>query len=161
MLDEAMADVTPLPRDHRTRRRPAPPPQIRLVEPAYRPPPERSRDDEPDGTDADAAYVASGVDRRQLRKLRRGQYAPGRRLDLHGLTKTAALREVTQFLDSVHRAFRCVVIVHGRGLHSAGNIAVLRAEVRAHLRAHRDVLAYTDAPRDDGGSGAVYVLLRG
>jgi len=49
--------------------------------------------------------------------------------------------------------------VHGRGLHSTGK-AVLRADVRALLRSHRAVLAYSDAPRDDGGSGAVYVLLR-
>ena len=34
------------------------------------------------------------------------------------------------------------------------------SEVRALLRSNRAVLAYTDAPRDDGGSGAVYVLLR-
>ena len=69
--------------------------------------------------------------------------------------------EVERLLAMNRRAFRCVAIVHGRGLHSEGNIAVLRTEVRLLLRAHPAVLAYADAPRDDGGTGAVYVLLRG
>jgi DNA-nicking Smr family endonuclease len=51
-------------------------------------------------------------------------------------------------------------VVHGRGLHSAGNVAILKSRVRAALREHPAVLAFTDAPRTDGGQGAVYVLLR-
>ena len=158
-FDEAMSDVTPLKKDHRVRVRPsAPPPRVGPAAP-YRPPPARSRDDEPDDVEGDAGFVTAGVDRRELRKLRRGQYVPGRRLDLHGLTITAALRQVGLFIEANRRAYRCVAIVHGRGLHSTGK-AVLRADVRALLRSHRAVLAYSDAPRDDGGSGAVYVLLR-
>lgn len=158
-FDEAMSDVRPLKKDHRVRVRPSAPP-LRVGPAApYRPPPARSRDDEPDDVDGDSGFVTAGVDRRELRKLRRGQYVPGRRLDLHGLTSKAALRQVGSFIEANRRAYRCVAIVHGRGLHSTGK-AVLRADVRALLRSHRAVLAYSDAPRDDGGSGAVYVLLR-
>ncbi len=158
-FDEAMADVTPLKKDHRVRvRQVAPVPALKTREP-YRTPPARSRDDEPDEVEGDTGYVANGVDRRELRKLRRGQYIPGRRLDLHGLTSREALAEVDQLIDGARRAYRAVAIVHGRGLHSKGK-AILRAAVRARLRAHPAVLAYADAPRDDGGSGAVYVLLR-
>ena len=157
-FDEAMSDVTPLKKDHRVRARSsAPPPNAGKV--PHRAPPARSRDDEPDDVEGDTGFVTAGVDRRELRKLRRGQYVPGRRLDLHGLTSKAALREVDGFIETNRRAYRCVAIVHGRGLHSTGK-AVLRADVRALLRSHRAVLAYSDAPRDDGGSGAVYVLLR-
>ena len=88
-----MADVTPLPKDHRVRLRTFLPPPPAPRQP-YRPPPERSRDDEPEDTDTDTAYVAPGVDRRALRKLRRGQYVAGRHLDLHGLTSKEALVEV-------------------------------------------------------------------
>lgn len=158
-LDAAMADVTPLPPDHRVRLRTYLPPPPRPVEP-YRPPPARRRDDDPDETEGDTGWVANGIDRRELRKMRRGQYVPGRRLDLHGLTSREALREVRQFIDLHRRAFRCVAIVHGRGNNSSGR-PVLKVETRAFLRTHPGVLAYTDAPRDDGGSGAVYVLLRG
>jgi DNA-nicking Smr family endonuclease len=159
LLDEAMADVTPLPKDHRLRVRPQPRIPKSSVERPYHPPPERSRDAELTAAD-DAAYVARGVDRRELRKLRRGQYVPGRRLDLHGLTRKDALAEAAAFVEINRQAYRCVAIVHGRGLHSAGNTAVVRDAVRGFLREHPAVLAYTDAPRDDGGSGAVYVLLR-
>ena len=153
---EAMRDVVPLARDHRQRVR-ATPPLPRPAQP-YRTPPARSRDDEPD--EEDAGFVATGVDRRELRKLRRGSYVPGRCLDLHGMTSRAAVAAVEQLIATSRRAFRCVAIVHGRGLHSAGNVAVLRNDVRALLRRHPAVLAYADAPRDAGGSGVVHVLLR-
>jgi DNA-nicking Smr family endonuclease len=110
--------------------------------------------------DNDAAFVAPGVDRRELRKLKRGDHAAGDRLDLHGLMATEAVAQVTRFIDCSRSRHRCVCIVHGRGLHSEGNVAILKARVRAALRQHRAVLAYSDAPRGDGGAGAVYVLLR-
>jgi len=154
-----MADVTPLPKDHRVRLRTFLPPPPAPRQP-YRPPPERSRDDEPEDTDGDSAHVAPGVDRRTLRKLRRGQYVAARHLDLHGTTSKEALAEVRRFIEQHRGAYRCVAIVHGRGLHSTG-APVLRTAVRALLRTLPGVLAFTDAPRDDGGAGAVYVLLRG
>ena len=158
-FDEAMVGVRPLPKDHRVGVRGITPPRVLPKAEPYRPPPPRSRDDEPDETEGDTGYVANGVDRRELRKLRRGQYAVGRRLDLHGFTAKPAVAATIRFIEDARPGYRCVAIVHGRGNHSAGR-AVLKEEVRALLRSHRAVLAYTDAPRDDGGSGAVYVLLR-
>jgi DNA-nicking Smr family endonuclease len=67
---------------------------------------------------------------------------------------------VKRFIDAACHRHRSVCIVHGRGLHSEGNVSVLKTCVRECLRRHRAVLAYSDAPRTDGGSGAVYVLLR-
>ena len=107
------------------------------------------------------SYAAPCVDRRELRKLRRGDYEPDMRIDLHGLMATEAETRVKRVLDAgPGRRPRCLCVVHGRGLHSAGNVAVLKSRVRALLRAHPAVLAFTDAPKTDGGSGAVYVLLR-
>jgi DNA-nicking Smr family endonuclease len=67
---------------------------------------------------------------------------------------------VKRFIDHGRPHCRCVCIVHGRGLHSEGRISILKTRVRELLRHHRSVLAYADAPRADGGAGAVYVLLR-
>ena len=115
-----------------------------------------SHSDEPEND-----FAAHGVDRREIKKLKRGQYVVGDRCDLHGLTAADACARVRRFIDnSRHRRHRCVCIVHGRGLHSKENVSVLRTRVRESLRLHRAVLAYTDAPRGDGGAGAVYVLLR-
>jgi len=121
------------------------------------PPPHRSVD----AGESDEAFAAPGIDRREIKKLKRGEYVAGDRRDLHGMTAAEASAAVKQFLDnSRQRRHRCVCIVHGRGLHSEGNVAVLKARVRECLRANQSVLAYADAPRSDGGAGAVYVLLR-
>ena len=106
-------------------------------------------------------FTAPGVDRREIRKLKRGEYDVGDRLDLHGMTAVEACTSVARFLAKTrHGRRRCVCIVHGRGAHSAGNASVLKPRVRAYLSSHRSVLAFADAPRSDGGDGAVYVLLR-
>jgi DNA-nicking Smr family endonuclease len=114
-----------------------------------------------DAADTPENFVAHGVDRREIKKLKRGQYPVQDRCDLHGMTAAEARTSAGRFLDnSRHRELRCVCIVHGRGLHSAGSVSILKTRVRELLRSHRSVLAYSDAPSSDGGAGAVYVLLR-
>jgi len=117
---------------------------------------------QPDVPDLDEAvsYVAPGVDRRELKKLRRGDYAPTDRIDLHGLKSASAIATVDRFVSTRRARHRVVAIVHGRGLRSTDNVAVLRPKVRAHLAAHAGVLAYTAAPPSDGGDGVTYVLLK-
>jgi DNA-nicking Smr family endonuclease len=56
-----------------------------------------------------------------------------------------------------------VIVVHGRGLHSKDNVPVLKEAVRGWLatqRFSRHVLAFATARQEDGGAGAIYVLLR-
>ncbi len=149
-LVEAMAGVLKLPPDPRGR---VP------VAPAVTPP--RKATTTNTDEDVEWSYVAPGVDRRELRKMKRGDYTPATRLDLHEQTVVEALANVKQLIDSRRRRDRCVCIVHGRGLHSKGGVSLLKTRVREALRRHVGVLAYADAPRTDGGSGAVYVLLRG
>jgi DNA-nicking Smr family endonuclease len=76
------------------------------------------------------------------------------------MTVTEAAASVPRFLDASCGRHRCVCIVHGQGRHSGGNVSILKPRVRDWLRQHPAVLAYADAPRTDGGAGAVYVLLR-
>jgi len=155
-LLKALADVSPLAPDPRGRVRATPVLTIRLKAMA----PASTSTGNDDGTDEEEGYVAPGVDRRELRKIKRGDYAAGSVLDLHGQTAEEALANVKQFIDSRRHRHRCVCIVHGRGLHSKANVSVLKTRVRQYLRRHQAVLAYADAPRAEGGSGAVYVLLR-
>ena len=147
----AMADVVRLPADPRGRVRAAPPIGAPAAPPSSTGGREESNED----------YAAPGVDRREIRKLKRGEYAAEARIDLHGVTTAEASASAARFIEnSRHRRPRCVCLVHGRGLHSEGNAPVLKSRVREWLRGERSVLAYADAPRSDGGSGAVYVLLR-
>jgi DNA-nicking Smr family endonuclease len=105
-----------------------------------------------------------GLDHAIVRKLRRGDFAVQAHLDLHGLTREEAKREVDAFLRASRSAGkRCVLVVHGRGMHSRDQVPVLKEALRAWLgtnRFVRHVLAFATARPVDGGPGAIYVLLR-
>jgi len=55
---------------------------------------------------------------------------------------------------------RHVRIIHGKGFGAAGDAPVLKNRINAWLRQHHDVLAFCSAQHRDGGTGALYVLLR-
>jgi DNA-nicking Smr family endonuclease len=150
-FERAMADVARLPADPRGRVVKMPKvPELRCAQP----------DIAADEVAVDA-HVAPGVDRRELRRLKRGDYPVQGRLDLHGMTLAEARAAVAWFLDNGrHARHRCVCIIHGRGLNSAGGKPVLREAVREILLGAPSVLAFTSAPPSAGGDGAVYVLLR-
>jgi DNA-nicking Smr family endonuclease len=145
-----MEDVVPLEPDPRGR--------VRRVAPIRPPRQSLQRVEHADVSDHD--FVAKGVDRREIRKLKTGECLVRDRRDLHGMTGAEALDSVGRFIEnSRHRGHRCVCVIHGRGLNSKGS-PILKTRVREYLRSHRSVLAYSDAPLSDGGPGAVYVLLR-
>jgi DNA-nicking Smr family endonuclease len=108
--------------------------------------------------------IAPGIDKRLLRRLRKGDYAVQGHLDLHGMTSEEARVEVETLVESALVAGkRCLLIIHGRGLNSKDNIPVLKERLKVWLtrgRIARRVLAFATARPSDGGAGAVYVLLR-
>ncbi|MHB8346716.1 MAG: Smr/MutS family protein [Acidiferrobacterales bacterium] len=112
-------------------------------------------------TGEELAFVRPGVPQRVWRKLRRGQYVIQAQLDLHGCIVAVARELVAGFLrDARASGKRCVRIIHGKGLSSEGKLPVLKGKVNSWLRQKDEVLAFCSAPRQDGGTGAVYVLLR-
>lgn len=107
------------------------------------------------------SFQRSGVRPQMMRRLRRGLVPVENELDLHGLHQAAARAELAEFLaHSVSMGRRCVRIVHGKGYRSGARGPVLKTAVDSWLRRHLDVLAFTSARAIDGGTGAVYVLLR-
>jgi DNA-nicking Smr family endonuclease len=98
-----------------------------------------------------------------VRKLRRGLLPIDARLDLHGLRADEAQETLERFLgERRSHGERCVLVVHGKGEHSPRGVGILRGEISAWLsqgRASAHVSAFATAQRDDGGEGAVYVLL--
>ena len=96
-----------------------------------------------------------------LRKLKRGQFAVEAEIDLHGLGRHAAHEALREFLnDCVRRGLRCVRVIHGKGLRSGPGGPVLKHVVDHWLRRIENVVAFASARPVDGGTGAVYVLLR-
>lgn len=103
------------------------------------------------------------VDPRELRRLRHGRYAIDGKLDLHGLATEDARKAVESFVKKrAQDGDKVVIIVHGKGSHSPRQSGVLRGEIGAWLsqgRTTRHILAFATAPEEDGGTGAVLVLL--
>jgi len=160
----AVADAQPL--NHRKKvvhRRPAPPvPRQRLRD-------ERaalaeslgplSLDDALEAGN-ELVYLRQGYSRDVLRKLRRGQFVVEDELDLHGMNRQVAAVSVAEFMRQCRkRGRRCVRIVHGKGLGSRQREPVLKGLLRKWLL-REEVLAFSQAPAAQGGSGAVLVLLK-
>ena len=162
----AVADAEPLEQPKRAvdHRRPAPVPRQRLRD-------ERAALAESlagpfsvdDALDAgnELAYLREGLQREVLRRLRRGHWVVEAELDLHGMNRHVAAVSVAEFLRHCRRRGRgCVRIVHGKGLGSRQREPVLKGLLRKWLL-REGVLAFSQAPAAQGGSGAVLVLLKG
>jgi DNA-nicking Smr family endonuclease len=108
------------------------------------------------------SFQRAGVRTQVMRRLRRGLYPAEDELDLHGLNQSAARDLLADFIArSRDSGRRCVRIIHGKGYRSGARGAVLKTAVNLWLRRHTDVMAFTSARAIDGGTGALYVLLRG
>jgi DNA-nicking Smr family endonuclease len=170
---DAMADVIPLPMSKST--------VVKSPDPSIRPPyPVRdeemevvahlsdlvSGNAEMDITFSDE-YMEGfihGLDPGLMQALRKGNFPFQDYIDLHGLTKQEASIRLREFLVRT-RALgnRCVLVVHGRGLNSENNVSVIKESLPGWLKTSplkHMVLAFCTARPYDGGTGAVYVLLR-
>lgn len=170
---EAMSGVMPLPGNKRKAAR-SPGPDIRPAHPA----PDDEQEViarlnqlvngslEMDFTFSDEYIEGAipGLSPKIMKRLKRGQFSIQAHLDLHGCTKQEAEARVREFLCESHRlGLRCVLIVHGRGLNSPDSFPVLKDRLPVWLNrgfARKTVLAFATAMPYDGGTGAIYVLLR-
>jgi len=113
-----------------------------------------------EGADA-LSFQRPGVRSQVLRRLRRGLIPVEDELDLHGLNQAAARDHLAEFIAANRQAgHRCVRVIHGKGYRSGARGPILKIAVDSWLRRHGDVMAFTSARAIDGGTGAVYVLLR-
>ena len=112
-------------------------------------------------TDEALSYLRAGVGPEVLRKLRRGHWVIQGEIDLHGLRVDDARSALGEFLrEAIKRGWRCVRVVHGKGLGSKDRVPVLKGKVRAWLVQRAEVIAFCQARGAEGGSGALVVLLR-
>ncbi|GEO80880.1 Smr/MutS family protein [Pararhodospirillum oryzae] len=103
------------------------------------------------------------MDARTARRLRQGRTALDATLDLHGLTQIHAHDALASFLRKGQaRGWRCVLVITGKGFR-AGEPGVLRQALPGWLDGpglRPLVVGYSPARIEDGGAGAVYVLIR-
>jgi DNA-nicking Smr family endonuclease len=106
-------------------------------------------------------WLAPGLHKRVLTRLRRGHWRVQDEIDLHQMNADAATRSIRAFLDEAQASnHRLVKIIHGKGLRSGPGGPRLKTLTARVLSRHPRVLAFASAPPADGGTGAVYVLLR-
>jgi DNA-nicking Smr family endonuclease len=107
------------------------------------------------------SFLNTGLQHKVLKKLRQGYFGVDAEIDLHGLNSDEAKRQLLNFLHyCVEDGCRCVHIVHGKGHRSPDNHPVLKNNLNVWLRQHKDVQAFCSASPQNGGTGAVVVLLQ-
>ncbi len=168
LFADSVGRVTPLPPDQRTTTgapRPEPLPRQRLADEQAALQQAMSDDVDLETlllTDDGLSFHRRGVGPDVVARLRRGHWAIQRELDMHGLRREQARDELASFLrEAQRRGWRCLRVVHGKGLGSPGREPVLKGKVQRWLGQHADVLAFTQASGPQGGAGALIVLLRG
>lgn len=118
---------------------------------------------EVEDTDSDEilSYCADGIQRNVFKKLRSGSYRISDELDLHGASIKQAKQILVYYLEqAVQFESCCIRIIHGKGHGSGNNKPVLKTYINHWLSEHERVLAFHSAKMQDGGTGAVYVLLK-
>jgi DNA-nicking Smr family endonuclease len=106
-------------------------------------------------------FKRASVNRTTMRMLARGSYAIQAEIDLHGMTVVEAKPRLEKFIQRCAANNKlCIRVVHGKGLGSGERGPVLKNGVNRWLRRWDTVLAFVSARQVDGGTGAVYVLLR-
>jgi DNA-nicking Smr family endonuclease len=171
-LHQAFADVRRLPPRNRavpTRPRPTPVARLRMEDEydalemsKYGAEPAPHSWEIGQEIEGEQTFLRRGLGTDILVKLRRNHWVVQAVIDLHGMTTAEAHDALADFLlEARTQGLRCVRVIHGKGLTSPNREPVLKGKVRRWLSQWDDVLAYCEAPRHAGGSGAVVALLRG
>ena len=106
-------------------------------------------------------FKRPGIQNAYLKQIRNGKVEVSDYIDLHGYRRDDARKTLLEFLDHAQQqSYKLVRIVHGKGHHSDGSQPVLKAMVNKWLQSIPEVLAFVSATPKDGGTGAVYVLLK-
>lgn len=171
-LGHAFADVRKLPPNTRIKNAPprlSPIPRQRIADDAaaliaskYGAEPSPEAWDIGQELEAGQTFLRRSLSSDILKKLRRGHWSVQSEIDLHGHTIFEAHDALSDFLDDARaHGYRCVRVIHGKGLTSPNREPVLKGKVRSWLSRWDAVLAYCEAPPHAGGGGAVLILLRG
>ena len=106
-------------------------------------------------------FARAGIQQKLQKKLRRGELPIEYELDLHGYSVAEAKTAIYEFIEECkNKHIRYVHIIHGKGYRSEQKIPVLKTHVAYWLPQHSDVLAFSSAQAKDGGTGAIYVILK-
>jgi DNA-nicking Smr family endonuclease len=106
------------------------------------------------------SFCTHTIPKKRILALRQGQITWQSYLDLHGFRPEDAQHTLVDFiLNASQKNYRCLLIIHGKsGIH--GKAPILKNLVNCWLKQIPQVLAFHSALPKDGGTGALYVLLK-
>jgi len=106
----------------------------------------------------------AGLDRRSVKRLKKGDVTIDARIDLHGSTQSDAHHRLERFIRDCHdNDYRLVLVITGKGLRQDGGVGILREAVPRWLGEapnRSKILGYSYAAPKDGAQGALYVRLK-
>ncbi|MFV0594353.1 DNA endonuclease SmrA [Shewanella sp.] len=107
-----------------------------------------------------ASFKREGVQNAVFKRLRLGQYSIKMKLDVHTYRLSQARDALLNYLLAAQAyGERCVMLIHGKG-HNSKPVAGLLKSAVCHWLSQLDmVLAYHSAKTEQGGTGALYVML--
>lgn len=99
-------------------------------------------------------YRRDDIDPYILKQLRRGDFSPELFLDLHGLTKDQAKKELASLIMACEReGIYCASVMTGYGTRA------LKYQIPRWLVQHPKVIALHSAPKEWGGDAAILLLV--
>jgi DNA-nicking Smr family endonuclease len=113
------------------------------------------------GAEDELYWARDGVQDSQIRKLKAGQIPFEGSLDLHGLSVEKAREQLWEFIAEAGKyEIRCVRVTHGKAARLDGKRPLIKSHVNTWLRQHPQVLGFTSCLARQGGTGALYVMLK-
>ena len=124
--------------------------------------PSKNADVEPIQANTVLSFARPGIQKKRIQQLKQGQLTPQAALDLHGNTKLEATARIETCIRKALVSHQtCIRIIHGKGMHTPqSSHAVLKSHVNNILQQTPAVLAFNSAPPQQGGQGALLVLLK-
>lgn len=112
-------------------------------------------------TEDELIYATPGVQLKLMKRLKQGHVPWSAGLDLHGMTLDDARNELSGFIRECSiQQLRCIMVIHGKAYSGEGQQPLMKSYVNDWLRQMPQVIAFTSAQPKDGGTGALYVLLK-
>ncbi len=107
-------------------------------------------------------YLAAGIGKDVLGKLKQLVWPIEATLDLHGATLEQATIRFDRFVTTCfEHNVKCFMIIHGKGYGSKDGKTVLKQRVISWLRDLDQIAAFIPAPENMGGEGALIILGKG
>ena len=108
----------------------------------------------------DGSYRRAGVGADVVKRLQRGDWRVQSSCDLHHLTSDEARNMLAGHIQQgLQQGQRCIRVIHGQGYGSKGGAPVLKSKVQSWLVQLDAVTAFVQAKPEQGGAGALVVLI--